>query len=133
MAGKVANCCVPASRFVGKEGVGGLDTIRDIVMELKKPGRDPRIDGDNDAFVPGVESFDDIRVGMVLPGLVSDITAFGAFVNLGIKENGLVHISQMSRKRIGSVSEVLKPGGKVDVRVIEVDTARRRISLSLLL
>ena len=122
---------IDAEKFAA-QGTGGLDTIKDIIAELRKPGRDPRVDGDNDAFVAGVESFDDLREGMVLPGLVNNITAFGAFVNLGIKENGLIHISQMSRKRISSVSEVLKLGQQVEVKVIEVDRARKRIALSLL-
>lgn len=114
-------------------GMGGLDTIKDIIAELRKPGRDPRVDGDNDAFVAGVESFDELREGMVLPGIVNNITAFGAFVNLGIKENGLIHISQMSRKRIGSVAEVLKLGQRVEVEVMEVDRPRKRIALKLIL
>lgn len=123
---------IDAEKFAA-QGVGGLDTIKDIVAELRKPGRDPRVDGDNDAFMAGVESFDDLREGMVLPGLVNNITAFGAFVNLGIKENGLIHISQMSRKRICSVSEVLRLGQQVEVRVMEVDRSRKRIALSLLI
>lgn len=123
---------IDAEKFAA-QGVGGLDTIKDIVAELRKPGRDPRVDGDNDAFMAGVESFDDLREGMVLPGLVNNITAFGAFVNLGIKENGLIHISQMSRKRISSVSEVLRLGQQVEVRVMEVDRSRKRIALSLLI
>ena len=122
---------IDAGKFAA-QGIGGLDTIKDIIAELRKPGRDPRVDGENDAFTPGVESFDDLREGMVLPGLVNNITAFGAFVNLGIKENGLIHISQMSRKRVSSVSEVLKLGQQVEVKVIEVDRARKRIALTLL-
>lgn len=123
---------IDAEKFAA-DGVGGLDTIKDIITELRKPGRDPRVDGDNDTFVPGIESFDDLREGMVLPGLVNNITAFGAFVNLGIKENGLIHISQMSRKRVNAVSDVLKLGQHVEVKVIEIDAARKRIGLSLLL
>lgn len=116
---------------LASEGIGGVDTIRDIVAELRKPGRDPRLEGDNDAFVPGVGSFDDLREGMVLPGLVSNITAFGAFINLGIKESGLIHISKMSHRRISSVSEVLSLGQKVEVKVLEIDSVRKRIGLSL--
>ena len=70
---------------------------------------------------------------MVLPGIVNNITAFGAFVNLGIKENGLIHISQMSRKRVNNVGDVLKLGQRVEVKVLDVDSARRRIGLSLIL
>ncbi|MDE5975275.1 MAG: RNA-binding transcriptional accessory protein [Muribaculaceae bacterium] len=111
----------------------GEETLRDILAELRKPGRDPRVDNDNEAFVAGVGSFEDLREGMVLPGIVNNITAFGAFVNLGIKENGLIHISQMSRRRIQSVGEVLRLGQRVEVKVIEIDASRRRIALSLLL
>ncbi|MDE6578135.1 MAG: RNA-binding transcriptional accessory protein [Muribaculaceae bacterium] len=118
---------------LAKQGIAGIETVNDIITELRKPGRDPRVDGDNEAFVPGVETFDDLRVGMVVPGVINNITAFGAFVNLGIKENGLIHISQMSRRRIQSVGEVLKLGQKVDVKIVEIDSLRHRIGLSLLL
>lgn len=113
-------------------GVGGLQTMTDIVAELRKPGRDPRLDNDNNAFVPAVETFEELTVGMTVPGIVNNITAFGAFVDLGIHENGLIHISQLSRRRVNSVSEVLKLGQRVEVRVIELDQQRRRISLSLI-
>lgn len=114
-------------------GIAGVETIRDIITELRKPGRDPRTDDDNEAFVPGVGDFSEVREGMVLPGIVNNITAFGAFVNLGIKENGLIHISQMSRRRISSVNEVLKLGQRVEVKVVDIDSARKRIGLSLLI
>lgn len=113
------------------EGVGGRETIADIVAELRKPGRDPRMDDNSDAFVPEVDSFEQLTVGKVIPGVVNNITAFGAFVDLGIKENGLLHISQISRKRISSVSDVLRIGQKVEVRVIDIDRDRKRISLSM--
>ena len=113
-------------------GVGGLQTMTDIVAELRKPGRDPRLDNDNNAFVPAVETFEELAVGMTVKGIVNNITAFGAFVDLGIHENGLIHISQLSRRRVNSVSEVLKLGQRVEVRVIELDQQRRRISLSLI-
>lgn len=112
-------------------GLAGEETVKDIITELRKPGRDPRVDDDNEAFVAGVEKFEELREGMVLPGIVNNITAFGAFVNLGIKENGLIHISQVSRKRINSVGEVLKLGQRVEVMIIEIDPVRRRIGLSL--
>ena len=117
---------------LAREGVGGLETITDILAELRKPGRDPRSDDNSDAFVPGVASFEQLTVGQMLPGVVSNITAFGAFVDLGIHENGLLHISQISRRRISAVSDVLHLGQRVDVRVIAIDAARRRISLSML-
>ena len=114
------------------KGVGGLETMRDIVAELRKPGRDPRTDDDNDGFVPAVESIDQLTEGMTVPGIVNNITAFGAFVDLGIKENGLLHISKISTRRIASVGEVLKLGQRIEVKVIEIDRARKRISLSLI-
>ena len=113
------------------EGVAGEETLTDILAELRKPGRDPRMESNADAFVPGVESFEHLSVGMTLPGEVGNITAFGAFVNLGIKENGLLHISRLGR-RVKSVSDVLSLGQRIEVRVIDIDTSRRRISLELL-
>ena len=113
-------------------GVGGLETMTDIITELKKPGRDPRTDDDNEAFTPGVEDFDSLTEGMVLPGIVNNITAFGAFVDLGIKENGLLHISKISKRRISSVGEVLKLGQRIEVKVIDIDRPRKRISLELM-
>lgn len=119
-------------KSLAAKGVGGLETMTDIISELRKPGRDPRTDDDNEAFVAGVESFDQLTVGMELPGIVNNITAFGAFVNLGIKENGLLHISRISNKRISSVSEVLKLGQRINVKVIDIDSSRKRIALELL-
>lgn len=112
-------------------GGAGRQTVLDIVAELRKPGRDPRTDADTDAFVPEVADFDELRPGMVLPGLVANITAFGAFINLGIKESGLLHISQISDRRVNNVADVLKLGQKVSVKVLDIDSARRRISLSM--
>ncbi|MDE6290825.1 MAG: RNA-binding transcriptional accessory protein [Muribaculaceae bacterium] len=82
-------------KTLADKGVGGLETMTDIIAELKKPGRDPRTDDDNEAFTPGVEDFDSLAEGMVLPGIVNNITAFGAFVDLGINETGLLHISNI--------------------------------------
>ena len=112
-------------------GVAGKETVTDIVAELRKPGRDPRTDTNDDAFEPSVSSFEQLSVGMMVRGLVNNITAFGAFVDLGIHENGLIHISQVSRSRVASVSDVLRLGQQVEARVIALDPARRRISLSL--
>lgn len=119
-------------KTLASEGVGGLETMTDIIAELRKPGRDPRTDDNNDAFVPAVENFEQISVGSTLPGVVNNITAFGAFIDLGIKENGLLHISQISRKRVNDVSDVLHLGQRLEVKVIDIDPVRRRISLSLL-
>ncbi len=114
------------------KGLGGLETIADIVEELRKPGRDPRTDNAETAFTPGVESFEELRIGHKLPGIVSNITAFGAFIDLGIKENGLLHISRISTRRINSVGDVLRLGQHIEVSVIEIDSMRRRISLSMI-
>ncbi|MDE6696687.1 MAG: RNA-binding transcriptional accessory protein [Muribaculaceae bacterium] len=119
-------------KSLAEKGIGGLETMTDIITELRKPGRDPRTDDDNEAFIPGIENFDQLTIGMELPGIVNNITAFGAFVNLGIKENGLLHISQISDRRINSVSDVLKLGQRILVRIIDIDSIRRRISLHLL-
>ena len=119
-------------KVLAARGVGGLETMTDIITELKKPGRDPRTDDDNEAFTPGVEDFDSLIEGMVLPGIVNNITAFGAFVDLGIKENGLLHISKISKRRISSVGEVLKLGQRIEVKVIDIDRPRKRISLELM-
>ncbi len=114
------------------KGLGGFETIADIVEELRKPGRDPRTDNAETAFTPGVESFEELRIGQKLPGIVSNITAFGAFIDLGIKENGLLHISRISTRRINSVGDVLRLGQHIEVSVIEIDSMRRRISLSMI-
>ena len=122
---------IDAAALAG-EGIGGLETIRDIISELRKPGRDPRTDNAGTAFRPAVEKFEDLRTGTKIPGIVTNITAFGAFVNLGIKENGLLHISQLARQRVAAVSDILHIGQQIEVTVLEIDPVRRRISLSLL-
>ncbi len=119
-------------KILAEKGIGGLETMTDIVAELRKPGRDPRTDEDNEAFIPGVEDFEHLSVGMEIPGIVNNITAFGAFVNLGIKENGLLHISQISDRSINSVSDVLNLGQRIQVKIIDIDPIRHRISLRLL-
>jgi len=117
---------------LASQGVGGLETITDIVAELRKPGRDPRTDNADTAFKPAIESFGQLSVGMKLPGVVSNITAFGAFVDLGIKENGLLHISKISTRRISAVSDILHLGEHIEVTVTDIDHSRKRISLSML-
>lgn len=114
------------------KGVGGLETMKDIITELRKPGRDLRTDDATSAFIPTVESFEQLTVGQTVNGKVNNITAFGAFVDLGIKENGLIHISQLSTKRVNAVTDVLSLGQQIEARVIDLDPIRRRISLSLL-
>ncbi len=114
------------------QGIGGQETIADIVTELRKPGRDPRTDNADTAFHPAIESFEQLSIGMKLPGVVSNITAFGAFVDLGIKENGLLHISKISTRRIAAVSDVLRLGQQIEVTVSDIDYPRKRISLSMI-
>lgn len=113
------------------EGVGGKQTITDIIDELRKPGRDPRTDSNDDAFIPDIDSYNDLHVGMIITGRVNNITAFGAFVDLGIKNNGLLHISNMSKNVSAPVSSVLRLGQIIKVKVIGLDAARQRISLSM--
>lgn len=113
------------------DGIGGLETMRDIVAELRKPGRDPRDDENADAFVPSVDSFEQLTVGMKLNGKVANITAFGAFIELGIKENGLLHISRLSKRRVSAVTDVLHLGQRIEVEVVDIDPVRHRIGLAL--
>ena len=109
----------------------GLETITDILKELEKPGRDPRSKFEAFEFDKNIRSIDDLRVGMVLNGLVTNITAFGAFVDIGVHQDGLVHISQITDRYIKDPNEVLKLNQKVKVIVTAVDTDRKRISLSM--
>ena len=109
----------------------GLPTLTDIMDALNKRGLDPREQAKVFSFDPNVHEIEDLRIGMILPGLVSNITAFGAFVNIGVHQDGLVHISQLADKFVSSPGDVVKLGQQVMVRVVEVDLKRRRISLSM--
>ena len=109
----------------------GIITVRDIFKELEKPGRDPRPDFKVARLAEGVKDIGDLREGMVLEGTVSNVAAFGAFVDLGVHQDGLVHVSQMSQKFVADAREVVKTGAIVKVQVLEVDVARKRISLSM--
>lgn len=109
----------------------GLPTLQDILEELSKPGRDPREQFETFRFTDGVEKMEDVRPGMKLPGIVTNITAFGVFVDIGVHQDGLVHISQLSDRFVKNPSEVVKVHQKVMVTVLEVDLARKRISLSM--
>lgn len=109
----------------------GLPTLRDILAELEKPSRDPRAEMKKFEFDSSVRKPEDLRVGMVLPGIVTNITAFGAFVDVGVKQDGLVHVSQMADKFIKDPNEVVKLQQIVRVKVTEVDLARKRIALSM--
>lgn len=109
----------------------GAATVADIITELRKPGRDPRLDAENVEFDADINSIDDLSPGMVLNGKVSNITAFGAFIDLGIKENGLLHVSQMGAGRVSNPSEVVRINQIIRVKVLDVDLNRHRISLTV--
>lgn len=109
----------------------GTATVADIIAELHKPGRDPRLDAENVEFDADINSIDDLSPGMVLNGKVSNITAFGAFIDLGIKENGLLHVSQMGAGRVSNPSEVVRINQIIRVKVLDVDLDRHRISLTV--
>ncbi|EGI76378.1 Tex family protein [Hylemonella gracilis] len=109
----------------------GVITVKDILGELEKPGRDPRPDFKVARFNDGVEDLKDLREGMVLEGTVSNVAQFGAFVDLGVHQDGLVHVSQLSNKFVNDAREVVKTGDIVKVKVLEVDLARQRISLTM--
>ena len=109
----------------------GLPTLTDILAELAKPGRDPRREFESFSFAKGVETMEDLRPGMWLPGIVTNITAFGAFVDIGVHQDGLVHVSQMADRFVKDPHQVVKVHQQVKVKVLEVDLERKRISLSL--
>jgi len=109
----------------------GLPTLQDIVSELAKPGRDPRAQFEAFSFADGINKIDDLKAGMKLPGIVTNITNFGAFVDIGVHQDGLVHLSQMADKFISNPNEVVKVSQRVQVTVVEVDAARKRISLTM--
>jgi uncharacterized protein len=109
----------------------GLPTVTDILRELEKPGRDPRPAFKAAVFKEGVETLNDLKPGMVLEGAVTNVAAFGAFVDIGVHQDGLVHISAMSKTFIKDPRAVVKPGDIVRVKVLEVDKPRKRIALTL--
>ena len=109
----------------------GLPTVRDIIAELEKPGRDPRPEFKTATFADGVEDMKDLRPGMRLEGTVTNVAAFGAFVDIGVHQDGLVHVSQLADRFIKDPRDVVKAGDVVKVRVVEVDVARKRIALTM--
>ncbi|WP_320816007.1 Tex family protein [Flavobacterium sp.] len=122
---------IQPEKYVSEEiGILGL---KDILKELEKPGLDPRKSAKVFEFDPNVRSMKDLKEGMILPGIVNNITAFGCFVDVGIKESGLVHISQLKEGYVSDVNEVVKLHQHVQVKVVEVDEARKRIQLSMIL
>ncbi|MBX9403588.1 RNA-binding transcriptional accessory protein [Lysobacter sp. BMK333-48F3] len=108
----------------------GVPTVRDILKEMEKPGRDPRPEFKAAKFADGVEELKDLQVGMILEGVISNVAAFGAFVDIGVHQDGLIHISALSDKYVKDPREVVKAGDVVKVRVLEVDIARKRIALT---
>ncbi len=120
---------IELDRYVTKEV--GLPTLTDIILELEKPGRDPRETVEETPYDDSVRTIDDLHIGQELTGKVNNITAFGVFVDLGMKENGLIHISQLSERFISSPSEVVSIGQNVRVRVMDIDTSRGRIALTM--
>jgi len=120
---------IDLKRYVSEQV--GLPTLNDILSELSKPGRDPREQFETFRFTEGVEKIEDVKPGMKLPGIVTNITAFGVFVDIGVHQDGLVHISQLSNRFVKNPSEVVKVHQRVLVTVMEVDLERGRISLSM--
>jgi uncharacterized protein len=109
----------------------GLPTLKDIVGELGKPGRDPRAEFEEVGFDPSVTEFDHVREGMLLQGVVTNVTQFGAFVDVGVHQDGLVHVSEIAHRFVKDPAEVLKVGDRVKVKVVKVDMERKRIGLSI--
>jgi len=109
----------------------GLPTLNDIVQELAKPGRDPRSTAKAFSFDETIHSIEDVYTGMVLPGIITNITNFGAFVDIGVKQDGLVHISHLANRFVSNPNDVVTLGQHVTVKVIDVDAPRKRIQLSM--
>ena len=117
-----------AAEFVDSKS--GLPTIKDILAELAKPGRDPRSEFKVAQFAEGVDHMQDLKVGMRLEGVVTNVTRFGAFVDIGVHQDGLIHISQLADTYVADPSDIVSVGDVVRVRVLEVDLDRKRIALS---
>jgi uncharacterized protein len=109
----------------------GLPTLTDIMTELARPGRDPRADFSVFSFAEGINSIQDVLPGMKVPGIVTNVTKFGAFVDIGVHQDGLIHISQLADRFVKDPAEIVRVRQQVMVRVLEVDQERKRIALSL--
>ena len=109
----------------------GIATLQDILDELYRPGRDPRKEFEAFSFAPGIEKIEDLQAGVKLPGIVTNVTSFGAFVDIGVHQDDLVHISQLRDGYVKNPIDVVKPRQKVTVKVLDVDLERKRISLSM--
>jgi uncharacterized protein len=120
---------IDLGRYVTEKA--GMPTLRDILQELAKPGRDPRSEFESFSFTEGVEKIEDLKPGMKLPGIVTNVAAFGAFVDVGVHQDGLVHVSQLADRFVRDPAEVVRVQQKVEVTVLEIDLPRKRISLSM--
>ena len=120
---------IDLSRYVTE--TVGMPTLNDIMEELSKPGRDPRKQFEEMRFADGVEKIEDLKPGMRLYGVVTNVTAFGAFVDIGVHQDGLVHVSQLADRFVKDPQQVVKVNQRVSVTVVEVDLARKRISLTM--
>ncbi|MCP3993601.1 MAG: RNA-binding transcriptional accessory protein [bacterium] len=120
---------IDLSRYVTEKA--GMPTLHDILKELAKPGRDPRSEFESFSFAEGVKRIEDLKPGMKLPGIVTNVAAFGAFVDVGVHQDGLVHISQLADRFVRDPADVVRVQQKVEVTVLEIDLPRRRISLSM--
>ncbi|NTV53790.1 MAG: S1 RNA-binding domain-containing protein, partial [Candidatus Firestonebacteria bacterium] len=129
MGNKQVRDKIDLKKYVG-ENIG-LPTLTDILAELDKPGRDPRKQFEAFAFAPGVHALEDLQPGMTLPGIVTNVTNFGAFVDIGVHQDGLVHISELSDTFVQDANAFIKVQQKVQVKVLEVDLERRRVALSM--
>lgn len=126
---RTSRTSIQLEKYIGEEV--GLPTLKDILDELNKPGRDPRNQFEVFKFAEGVEKPEDLRIGMKLPGIITNVTKFGAFVDIGVHQDGLVHVSQLSDKFVTDPSEVVKVAQKTMVTVTEIDLERKRIGLSM--
>jgi uncharacterized protein len=131
IANKEKTALIQPEKYITSEI--GLLGLKDIIKELEKPGIDPRKSAKVFEFDAKVQTIKDVKAGMVLPGIVNNITNFGCFVDIGIKESGLVHISQLKAGFVSDVNEVVKLHQHVQVKVVEVDEDRKRIQLSMIL
>ena len=120
---------IPLQQYISEQV--GLPTLKDILSELEKPGLDPRGKAQAFEFAQGIHSMEDLQVGMILPGLITNVTNFGAFVDIGIKQDGLVHISQLADTFVKNPADIVRVQQEIKVRVMEVDIARKRVSLSM--
>jgi len=120
---------IDAQKYVDERR--GLPTLKDILGELTKPGRDPRADFEEVRFDASVTAFEHVKEGMLLAGVVTNVTQFGAFVDVGVHQDGLVHVSELAHRFVKDPAEVVKVGDRVKVKVVKVDVERRRIGLSV--